>query len=134
MAICIVLAALVLAIQEARRAALRMACSTNLRWIGVALHNYHDLNRAFPPAITYDADGTPLHSWRVLIMPFVVQNALSEAYHHDEAWNGSANRRLTDEVPDNFGGKYGTMLFDAEYFSYRCPGACRHKIACSRTT
>ncbi len=134
MAIGALVAALVAATRVAQRATLRVTCSNNLKAIGIGLHNYYDVYHSFPPAITYDSNGTPLHSWRVLIIPYLMQNGLYEEYHLDEPWNGSANRRLTDEVADDFGGKFGTMLFDAKYFGYRCPARCRHRIACSRTT
>jgi hypothetical protein len=121
--ICVLLAVLIALIRQARQAAQQMRCQNNLKQIGLALQNYHDVYKMFPPAIAYAPDGIPMHSWRVHVAPFVVQNALYDAYNCDEAWNGPANRRLTDEIPDHFGEKYGTMLFDAEYFSYRCPGA-----------
>ncbi|GIX04712.1 MAG: prepilin-type N-terminal cleavage/methylation domain-containing protein [Planctomycetaceae bacterium] len=48
------------AIQQAREAARRLQCAHHLKQLGLALHNYHDQHRVFPPA--YVAD--PLHPWR----------------------------------------------------------------------
>jgi hypothetical protein len=104
-----------------------MECQNNLKCIVLALHNYREFYRTFPSAITYGADGTPLHSWRVAITPFLVQNEFFEAYSFQQAWNGPGNKLLFDETPEVPAStphrKYAGVLFDAAYFGYRCPSA-----------
>jgi hypothetical protein len=44
---------------------------TTSKMIALALHNYHDVYAAFPPAYTVDENGQRLHSWRTLILPWL---------------------------------------------------------------
>ena len=49
-------------IAAAREAARRTHCVNNFKQIAIAMHNFHDVNRRFPAAATYDANGKPLLS------------------------------------------------------------------------
>src|SRR5258707_9716343 len=72
-----VLVALLLpAVQAAREAARRNQSLNNLRQISIALQNYHDTRKTFPAHAIYSADGKPLLSWRVQILPFIEENPL----------------------------------------------------------
>jgi prepilin-type processing-associated H-X9-DG protein len=91
-----VLVALLLpAVQSAREAARRVQCSNNLKQIALAFHNYHDVYKTLPPAYIPDEDGQPMHSWRVLILPFLEHQQIYEQYKFDEPWDSPHNRAVT---------------------------------------
>jgi hypothetical protein len=64
----------------------------------LAVANYHETYGCFPPAYVAGRDGKPMHSWRILILPFMEQQALYDAYNFDEPWDGPNNRKLADQV------------------------------------
>ena len=78
--IALLIALLLPAVQSTRTAARRSQTSNNLKQIGIALHNYHDTYKQLPPPYVTDADGKPLYSWRVLILPFMEQIALYQQW------------------------------------------------------
>ncbi len=96
--IAILIALLLPAVQQAREAARRSSCKNNLKQIGLALHDYHDAYASFPPAHVVDEKGTPLYSWRVLLLPYLEQKALYSEWDATQAWDSPANRRLSDTV------------------------------------
>ncbi|MEO2025234.1 MAG: DUF1559 domain-containing protein [Fuerstiella sp.] len=86
--IAILIALLLPAVQQAREAARRTQCKNNLKQIGVALHNYHDVHSMFPQAkvvgdMNYNGcpgwiEGSGF-SWRVMILPMIEQAPLFNA-------------------------------------------------------
>jgi prepilin-type N-terminal cleavage/methylation domain-containing protein len=74
--IAILVALLLPAVQQAREAARRSQCKNNLKQIGLAMHNYHEVNKGFPVAQYSCCWGT----WVVGIMPFIDQGALYKKY------------------------------------------------------
>lgn len=77
--IAILVALLLPAVQQAREAARRSQCRNNLKQIGLALHNYHDVHRLFPPGTVGRPDPTPgswFASWILLSLPFIDQGAV----------------------------------------------------------
>ena len=94
----ILVALLLPAVQSAREAARRMQCSNNLKQIALALHNYHDVYKALPPAYTVDENGNKLHSWRTLILPYIECSPLYSQIKLDEPWDSPNNRRIAETV------------------------------------
>ena len=84
------------AFPEARAAALRMVCSSHLKGLSLAFHTYHDVHGSFPPAYTVDENGKPLHSWRVLILPYIEHKELYDKIRLDEPWDSEYNRQFHD--------------------------------------
>lgn len=83
----ILVALLLPAVQAAREAARRMSCSNNLKQLALALHNYHDTYKTFPPdAIwlgnprgTQSAAGDQRNfTWITLLLPFIEQGPLHD--------------------------------------------------------
>src|SRR5580765_7183261 len=69
-----VLVALLLpAVQQARAAARRMSCTNNLKQLGLACQNFHDVNNAFPPQRLSRGDYA---TWAVVVLPYMEQGAL----------------------------------------------------------
>jgi len=71
-----------------------------LKQILLAMHNYHDVNKTFPPADKYrDKDGKHHLSWRVHILPYVEERKLYEEFHLDEPWDSPHNKKLIAKMP-----------------------------------
>jgi prepilin-type processing-associated H-X9-DG protein len=68
--------------------------------IALAILNYRDKEGHFPPPYIADENGKPMHSWRVLILPYLEETALYNSYNFDEPWDGPNNRKLHDVVLD----------------------------------
>ena len=105
----------------------RSQCKLNLKQIAIALHNYHETHGSFPPAVTYDANGRPAHSWRVLILPFLENADLYKQYRFDEPWYFGVNHHMAlalmfrqgDEprlTQSPSGGGRGNPAWDFQYF------------------
>jgi hypothetical protein len=96
-----VLVALLLpAVQQAREAARRNQAMNQLKQIGLAMQNHHDVFKKFPAAAICDADGKPLLSWRVKILPYIDEAALYNEFHLDEPWDSEHNKPLLDRMPE----------------------------------
>ena len=89
----------VVAVLDAREAACQTNCRGHFCQLNLALSNYQEVYGSLPPAYVADADGKPMHSWRVLILPFMDGNDLYEKYRFDEPWNSPHNSQLQHSHP-----------------------------------
>ena len=90
---------LLAAITAARQSASRQMSRNNLKQIALAMHNYHDKYKRFPPAASRDAAGKPLLSWRVHLLPYLEQAELYKQFKLDEPWDSENNKKLINIIP-----------------------------------
>ena len=78
-------------------------CEENLRQLALAMEKYERMHGVFPPAVTHDDKGKPMHSWRALILPFLSETKeYAERYRYDEPWDGPHNKGLLAKAPSVF--------------------------------
>ncbi len=83
-----ILVALLLPAIQAREAARRSQCSANIKNVALALQNYHDVRKEFPPAITLRDINDPIlndtrlyrPSWAHLILPYIEEQTLYDTF------------------------------------------------------
>ncbi len=81
--IAMLVAILLPAVQQAREAARRSTCQNNLKQMGIALHNYHDVHNTLPSASVRTAYtvsrgfyGKSGWAWSVMILSYIEQGSL----------------------------------------------------------
>ena len=102
-----VLVALLLpAVQSARESARRMQCSNTVKQIGLAMHNFHDVNLCLPPGgvatstgptVAHTKFSIPLnviHGWGVFFYPYMEQKSLSDQYQWNQNWHHASNLQV----------------------------------------
>jgi prepilin-type N-terminal cleavage/methylation domain-containing protein/prepilin-type processing-associated H-X9-DG protein len=123
------------AVQKVRDAANRVRCANNLKQMGVALHNYHNVNETLPPAkINSGSAGTYTattsfypnkvfiynHTGFVLLLPYIEQDVLYRQYDFDypscnSCWN-TTNTLANGGVNAGNAAVVGTLIK-----TYTCP-------------
>jgi hypothetical protein len=73
-----------------------------LKQLSLAVHNYSSNYGCLPPAYVAGSDGQPMHSWRVLLLPYLEQSEVYNAYNFSEPWNGPNNSKLAGRIGSIF--------------------------------
>jgi hypothetical protein len=74
-----------------------------MKQLSLAMHCYADRNNGrLPPAAVCSEDGTPLLSWRVLLLPYIEQQDLYKEFHLDEPWDSPHNIELLAKMPRTY--------------------------------
>jgi hypothetical protein len=87
---------------QVREAQRRMKCANRLKTLASAMHEYNEDHGTLPPHAIYDGEGRPLLSWRVLLLPYLGEAELYEAFRLDEPWDGPHNAALLARRPEVF--------------------------------
>jgi hypothetical protein len=74
----------------------------NMNALHGALLRYCSDHGALPPADTTDRTGRRMHSWRVLLLPYLGEQALYSKINLNEPWDSPANRRLSGRMPEYY--------------------------------
>ena len=96
----VLVALLMPAVQAAREAGRRGQCGSQMRQIGLALHNYHDINRLFPPGSIFlgtCCSDESYTSWTISLLPYLEQGPLHERYNHNETNESPFNQFVREQ-------------------------------------
>jgi len=124
--IAILIGLLVPAVQKVREAAARAQCMNNLKQMGLAIHNYHDVKKFFPSAGC--DDGKPLTSgpwpnagegtsWAMFILPYIEQGNIFNklTFTGDSGWTSSQTQ------PNSSALNNVQIIMNSGLQLYRCP-------------
>lgn len=89
------------AISQVRDLAYQSTTKNNIKNLILGAHAYAILHEELPDDIR-DAEGRPLLSWRVRLLPHIDEEPLYRAFHLDEPWDSPHNKLLLAKMPPTF--------------------------------
>jgi prepilin-type N-terminal cleavage/methylation domain-containing protein len=110
--IAILIGLLLPAVQKVREAAARMACSNNLKQLGLAAANYESTYGVIPPSLIVNIGFPPggtgqpgapfpaiVHSWAVNFLPYIEQENVFRLYNMNFPWFAVAPGLVDNQAP-----------------------------------
>jgi hypothetical protein len=92
--------------KKAQESAKRHISTNNLKQMALAMHAYHDAYKSLPARANHDAEGKPLLSWRVHVLPFLEQEGVYKQFKLDEPWDSEHNKKLIPRIPEIYRSPY----------------------------
>jgi len=115
------------AVQAARESARRTECQNNLKQLGLAFHNFHDVHKGFP-ALKWDPnDSTNLTSvsttpvargWPAEILAYLEQEPIRKAYNYNVAYYDSSTSTTI-----NSNTYYNSTVINNVLKLFQCPSS-----------
>jgi prepilin-type N-terminal cleavage/methylation domain-containing protein/prepilin-type processing-associated H-X9-DG protein len=107
--IAVLIALLLPAVQQAREAARRSQCKNNLKQLGLAIHNYHDMANTIPPGWIGQTTST-FWGWNVMLFPQMDQAPLYQKFSF-----------TTNNLAQNTNATVPQFLLSTQIPALRCP-------------
>ena len=131
--IAILISLLLPAVQQAREAARRTQCRNNLKQLGLAAHNYHDVYRTFPRAYYgWDVEDTEQeqhgYGWGTMLLPYLdqanVYNQIAPNFGLNMINNDPNDPGIFEQASiDNGGGSGALNAEDTVLRAFLCPSS-----------
>ncbi len=147
-------ALLIPAVQAARGAARRSACSNNLKQVGLAILNFESAAGKYPPGQTWTAlpgrEDRGDYSWMALVLPYMEEQAIYDKFNFKLPFQHQANRlpsaavipaylcpstsrrdkqRDAEELIRDWNGQIGVTLGCTDYLGIAGPSSIRKNPA-----
>ncbi len=86
--------------QGNRRVVARSQAKNNLKQLGLAMHNYHEVHGGFPTGGAFDESGRGLHSWTTALLPHFEPSASADVLadiQRNRPWDAPVNRWIMQQ-------------------------------------
>ena len=131
--IAVLIALLLPAVQAAREAARRSQCVNNLKQIGIALHNYHDVVGTLPPG-QLEGNNWMDYSAHTYLLPYLEQQPLYNAINFTDVFQLGINQGAYWKSTWNataWGTKLYAFLCPSDLDRLTTPQGHNNYVACS---